>query len=485
MKYVKISLLTICLLSNIAGQPLIAKEIEKHIPHAREEITLSYAKVVKKISPAVVNIFTVQNSKTAPPNSPFFEDPFFKQFFERLNPEYEPQQVSLGSGVIVNKEGYILTNYHVVQNADKIRVVLSDKEEFLAKLVKKDKRSDLALLKINSKKDFPYLEVSPYEDLEVGDVVLAIGNPFGVGQTVTHGIVSAIARGQEGINDFRSFIQTDAAINPGNSGGPLVTTDGRLVGINTAIYSKSGGSMGIGFAIPTTLAIPVIDSLKNGGRIVRPWMGVDVVPVTQELTQKLGFSHPYGVVVKDIYPGGPAHKAGLKKGDIIESIDGDEIEDKAALEYLVAISPIGKKATVKILRQGKSLNLPIRFIEPMEAKDPQPFIIEGRNPLQGAKMRVLSPALALEMGLSPMQMGVVITELTTNGAAAQLGVLPGDVLLSVNKKNVTTKKEVLNLLKESEDSWRIVLRRGNKLLNVVVKGTSNSPLSYTSKSLTN
>lgn len=372
MSALKIIFFVLLLLIAGYGETSTFKLQPKQIPHVREEITLSYASVVKKISPAVVNIYTFQHAKVKLPDSPLLKDPFFKQFFERTHPEYARDQISLGSGVIVNKEGFILTNYHVIENADKIQVVLSDKREFMAKPVVLDKRTDLALLKIEAKGKFPYLTVSHQEDLEVGDVVLAIGNPYGIGQTVTHGIVSALARSQEGISDFRSFIQTDAPINPGNSGGPLVTTDGRLVGINTAIYSKSGGSVGIGFAIPTTLAVPIVESLKNGGRVVRPWIGLEVEPITLKIAQDLGLDHPYGVLVKNVYPAGPGYKAGVKEGDILAAIDDTKIEDKATLDYQVAISPIGKKSTLKLFRQGIVQNLPIQLVEPTDQKDLHP-----------------------------------------------------------------------------------------------------------------
>jgi serine protease Do len=464
MKYLKIIFFILCFLNTICGQASPVKEVTKQIPLLREEITFSYAPVIKKIAPAVVNIYTLQHMKAKLPASPLLDDPFFKQFYERAHPGSGHDQISLGSGVIINKEGFILTNYHVVDDADVIQVVLSDRREFIAKLIIADKGSDLALLKIDSKEDFPYLSVTHQEDLEVGDVVLAIGNPFGVGQTVTHGIVSALARSQEGISDFHSFIQTDAAINPGNSGGALVTTDGRLVGINTAIYSKSGGSMGIGFAIPTILAVSLIDSLKNGGHIVRPWLGLEVEAVTLKVASGLGLDRPHGVLVKNVYPDGPAYRAGIKVGDVISGLDGRAIEDKAALEYRVAISPIGKKATITVLRHGEEKKLPIDLIEPMGTKNAPPFIIEGSHPLQGTKMKVLSPAIALDMGLNPMMKGVVITEVSKSGNAAQLGVLPGDVLVSINKKNVTTKKDVTALLQDKKASWQIVLRRGKKLV---------------------
>lgn len=472
MKHLKINILFLLLLST-AFSPISAEnrnESTKRIPRSREEVTLSYAPVVKKVAPAVVNIYTVQHPKAVLSDSPLLNDPFFKQFFDRLHPGQGRGQVSLGSGVIINKEGYILTNYHVIENADMIQVGLSNKKQFIAKPMVMDRRTDLALLKIEAKEDLPYLNVTPQEDLEVGDSVLAIGNPFGIGQTVTGGIVSALARSQDGINDFHSFIQTDAAINPGNSGGALVTTDGRLVGINTAIYSKSGGSMGIGFAIPTTLALPVIESLKNGGQVIRPWIGLESVTVTPQTAQDLGLDHPYGVLVKSIYPEGPAHKAGLKEGDIITAIDEEEIGDRNVLDYKVAISPLGKDSTITILRKGIVKTFPIQFVKPPEGEDPLPFVIDGRGPLQGAHLRILSPALALDMGLDPMKSGIVITKLSKKGLATQLGLLPGDVLVSVNDKAVTNKKDALALLKNNENYWNLVIHRGEKSINVQVKG---------------
>ncbi|MBA3814073.1 MAG: Do family serine endopeptidase [Alphaproteobacteria bacterium] len=472
MNTLKVTLFISFLLSGACGSISAANTVDrpKLIPQARQEATLSYAPVLKKVAPAVVNIYTIQHQKVALPNSPLLDDPFFKQFFERAYPEYDHEQISLGSGVIVNKEGYILTNYHVIENADLIQIALADKRQFIAKPIVMDKRTDLALLKIDGKGEFPYLSVSVQEDLEVGDLVLAIGNPFGIGQTVTHGIISALARSQEGINDFNSFIQTDAAINPGNSGGALVTTDGRLVGINTAIYSRSGGSMGIGFAIPTPLAISVIDSLKTGGHIIRPWLGLDVAPITIKTIGALGLEYPQGVLVKSVYPGGPGEKAGIKAGDVIAAIDEKEIDDKAAFDYRIAITPVGQKATVKIFRQGEVRTLPIQFSKPPEGSDPLPFVIKGITPLQGAKLRILSPALALDLGLNPMKEGVVIAEVEKEGVATRLGLLRGDILVSVNKKSVNTKKEAIALLQNKESSWNLVLKRGNKLFDLQIKG---------------
>ena len=448
--------------------PEVQQDVQKQIPLKREEIMLSYAPVVKQVAPAVVNIFASQHAKFNMPDSPFIQDPFFQQLFEHLR-EGSREQNSLGSGIIVSKSGFVITNVHVIANADLIRVVLSDKREYVAKVVGVDKRSDLALLQIEGGENFPFLTLKAQDDLDVGDLVLAIGNPFGVGQTVTSGIVSALARSQTGISDYRSFIQTDAAINPGNSGGALVTTDGRLVGINTAIYSKGGGSVGIGFAIPTSLALPLLESVKNGGKIVRPWMGVDVVSVTMKDARALGLSRPYGVLVKEVYPQSPAEKAGVKVGDFLSTLNGRKIEDDASLDYQVAVFPLGKKADLTIIREGEELTLPLLLTEPMDAKDPTPLLIKDHNPLYGVSVRTLSPALALELGMSPMKQGVVISDMEENAPAAQLGIKPGDVLESVNKQPVKTKEDAVHFLQNKDQGWVLVIRRGKEVLTLQVR----------------
>ncbi|MBS0272568.1 MAG: Do family serine endopeptidase [Proteobacteria bacterium] len=460
--------LCICLGLSSCTEVSEVKEEAKQVPLKREEIMFSYAPVVKKVAPAVVNIFAFHHAKTGIVNSPFMEDPFFKQFFEYLHPGEDRDQSSLGSGVLISKDGLILTNYHVIQNADVIRVVLSNKQEYVAKLIVMDKKTDLAVLKIEGKSDFPFLTVTAQENLEVGDVVLAIGNPFGVGQTVTTGIISALARSQEGINDYRSFIQTDAAINPGNSGGPLVTTDGTLVGINTAIYSKTGGSMGISFAIPTSLAIPVIKSAESGGNVLRPWMGLEVIPVDNKIAHALGLPHPYGAFVKSVYPGGPADEAGIKAGDFIAAFDGKKIEDDAALDYQIAISPVGKTSEFTIVRKGKEKKIAITLKAPLEEKTSEALLIQGQNPLRGASLQNISPALALEFGLDPMERSVIVTNVVTKEPAAQLGIRPGDILESVNDKKITSKEQVVAILEKPASSWVFKLRRGDQILDLQV-----------------
>lgn len=448
---------------------IIGEEQPKAPGPARQESIESYALVIKKVAPAVVNIYGFQRQQAQQRlSSPFMADPFFKQFFDSLN-QGGDEQVSLGSGVIVSKEGHILTNDHVIDGADVVQVALPDKREYVAKVIVRDKRTDLTLLKIEDGGDFPYLSVDPQENLEVGDVVLAIGNPFGVGQTVTSGIISALSRSQEGINNVRSFIQTDAAINPGNSGGPLITTDGRLVGINTAIYSKTGGSMGIGFAIPASLAIPVIESLKHEGHILRPWLGVAVKSISFEEAQSMGLSRPYGVVVKEVYPGSDAEKAGIKVGDYISAFNGREIKDDAALDYWVAVSPLGEKVDLTILRKEEEKAISVLLTEPSEGENSKPLIIEGQNPLQGATLHDISPALALELGFDPMRTGVIITEVLEKGFAAQTGLQPGDILESVNGQKIKTKEDVATLLKKPVSSWSLVLKRGKQLLKLQVR----------------
>ncbi len=301
------------------------------VPSSRAEIAFSFSSVVKKTAPAVVNIYTrrVVESRAV---SPLFNDPFFQQFFGNdfgFGVPQERVQNSLGSGVILRPDGLIVTNNHVIQKSDQITVVLSDRREFPAQLPLADS----------------------YQ-LEVGDLVLAIGNPFGVGQTVTSGIISALARTQVGIGDYGFFIQTDAAINPGNSGGALVTMDGKLAGINTAIYSKSGGSVGIGFAIPSNMVASFLAAELKGGHLNRPWIGVSGQAVTSDMAEALGLDHPTGIIVDDVFPGGPAAAAGLKRGDVIIAVNGKQVEDAGGLRFRLATLDMGGTATVTALRKG-------------------------------------------------------------------------------------------------------------------------------------
>src|SRR5215469_4196474 len=322
---------------------------QRQVPTSASQLELSFAPVVKRVAPAVVNVYA---ARIVANNNPFLADPFFRQFFGAV--PREQVERSLGSGVIVDQAGLVVTNYHVIDGASQIKVALADKREFEADIVLKDQRSDLAVLRVKDAKErFPTLEFADSDELQVGDVVLAIGDPFGVGQTVTHGIVSAVARTQDGISDYQFFIQTDAAINPGNSGGALVDMTGRLVGINSAIYSRSGGSQGIGFAIPANGVRVVVASAEGGSTSVkRAWLGAKLQEVTPEIADSLGLKRPTGALIASLVAGGPAAKAGLRAGDLIVSIDGVEVEDPNAFDYRFATKPLGGAAQVGVTRQG-------------------------------------------------------------------------------------------------------------------------------------
>src|SRR5476649_280432 len=293
---------------------------DRRPPASPAEPRLSYAPIVQRVQPAVVNVFA---TKVVQNRNPLLEDPIFRRFFGVPGDQPEQMQRSLGSGVMVDPSGLVVTNVHVIEGADQVKVSLSDKREFEAEIVLKDSRTDLAILRLkDSHEKFPTLDFANSDELLVGDVVLAIGNPFGVGQTVTHGIISALARTQVGITDYQFFIQTDAAINPGNSGGALVDLTGRLVGINTAIFSRSGGSQGVGFAIPANMVQVVVASAKTGGTAVkRPWLGAKLQPLTHDIAESLGLKRPAGALVASVFPDSPAARAGIKSGDVIVSVD--------------------------------------------------------------------------------------------------------------------------------------------------------------------
>ncbi|MFN5279814.1 trypsin-like peptidase domain-containing protein, partial [Bradyrhizobium sp.] len=317
--------------------PLAAQD--RRVPSSQAELQLSYAPIVQRVQPAVVNVYA---AKTVQNRNPFLDDPIFRRFFGVPGQQPEQMQRSLGSGVMVDGSGLVVTNNHVIEGADQVKVSLSDKREFEAEIVLKDSRTDLAVLRLKgtNKEKFTTLDFANSDQLQVGDVVLAIGNPFGVGQTVTHGIISALARTQVGITDYQFFIQTDAAINPGNSGGALVDMTGRLAGINTAIFSRSGGSQGIGFAIPANMVRVVVASAKSGGKAVkRPWLGARLQAVTPEIAETLGLKLPTGALVANVAPNSPAAKAGLKLSDLIVGIDGQSIDDPNAFDYRFATRP--------------------------------------------------------------------------------------------------------------------------------------------------
>src|SRR6059036_581719 len=331
---------------------------DRRVPSSAAELRLSYAPIVQRVTPAVVNVYA---AKVVQNRNPLLDDPIFRRFFGVPGQQPEQMQRSLGSGVMVDPSGLVVTNNHVIEGAEQVKVSLSDKREFEAEIVLKDSRTDLAVLRLkDSREKFPTLDFANSDELQVGDVVLAIGNPFGVGQTVTHGIISALARTQVGITDYQFFVQTDAAINPGNSGGALVDMTGKLAGINTAIFSRSGGSQGIGFAIPANMVRVVVDSAKSGGKAVkRPWLGARLQAVSPEIAETLGLKLPNGALVANVSPNSPAARAGLKLSDLNVGIDGQTIDDPNAFDYRFATRPLGGAAQVEVLRAGKTVKLSV------------------------------------------------------------------------------------------------------------------------------
>ncbi len=455
----------VLILGLAVGLAAPASALERQVPESREGIQLSFAPIVKKVAPAVVNIYTKRVVQSRART--LFDDPLFQQFFgQDFNFGVPRKRVenSLGSGVIVRPDGVIVTNNHVIQGADEITVALADRREFPAKVLLADKRTDLAVLKIDAGKDaLPTLTFENSDDVEVGDLVLAIGNPFGVGQTVTSGIVSALARTQVGVSDYRFFIQTDAAINPGNSGGALVGMDGKLVGINSAIFTQSGGSIGIGWAIPANMVRTVVRGALNEGQIVRPWFGASTQTVTPDIANSLNLKRPAGVLVNQVYPDGPADKAGVKVGDIVMDVNGREVEDADALKYRVGTMDPGGTVPVDIQRDGKMITVSLPLVAPPEVPPKNLTIISGENPFQGAKVGNLSPAYADDLGINPMQKGVVIADVQPRSLAAYR-FQSGDIILGVNGQNIDRVKDLQSALAAAGGRWALKIQRGDQVI---------------------
>lgn len=447
---------------------------EKTVPGSMQDIHLSFAPLVKKTAPAVVNIYT-RKIVRARARMPLFDDPFFRQFFgnqfglNRNGGQVQRQQNALGSGVIVAKDGVIVTNNHVIEGADEIRVVLHDRREFDAVLVATDEKTDLAILQIQADgKPFPYVGFADSDELEVGDLVLAIGNPFGVGQTVTSGIVSALSRSGVGLSDLGSFIQTDAAINPGNSGGALIGLDGKLVGVNTAIFSKSGGSHGIGFAVPSNMVRAVVRGVSEVGKLVRPWLGAAGQTVNQDIANSLGLDRPVGVLINAVHEHGAGKTAGLRVGDIILAVNGHEALDGNALAHRIATLPVGEEAVLRIRRgtKTKALKLTLRPAPEIPRRD----IVDlaGEQPLQGAKIANVSPAFADELGIDVFQKGVIILAIERGTPARRLGFRQGDFVRAVNGKSVPTVKKLREVLDIPVERWRITVERDGSQRDLVI-----------------
>jgi Do/DeqQ family serine protease len=448
-------------------------EAQRAVPESAAAMKQSFAPVVKRAAPAVVNVYV--RHRVEQMVSPFFDDPFFGRLFgERFNIPRERIQNSLGSGVLVGSEGVVVTNNHVIQGSGEaeITVALADGREFPAKLVLKDEQTDLAVLRLDAEGvQFPSIEFSDSDSLEVGDLVLAIGDPFGVGQTVTSGIVSALARTQVGISDYQFFIQTDAAINPGNSGGALVDMDGRLAGINTAIFSKSGGSHGIGFAIPSNMVRLVVQSALKGGKVQRPWLGASLQPVTPDIAESLGLDTQSGALVAKVHAKGPAAKAGLQAGDIVVSVDDKPVQDPQGFQYRFVTKGIGGAAALGVLRKGQRVKTTITLVAPVEDPPRDVRDLLGRHPLTGCKVANLSPAVAQEVGVDDdTREGVVVLEVMGKTPAARLGVKRGDIVVAVNNEKVKSVAQLVTVLDLAGGGWRLSVERGGKVFNLAIQG---------------
>ncbi len=456
-----IRLVLIAALAMAAGS---AAEAQRKIPPpSREAAQFSFAPVVKKAAPAVVNIYVRGQVQV----SPFGDDPIFRRFFGTQ----ERMQSSLGSGVIVSSDGVVVTNTHVVKVGARaeIKVVLADKREFDARVLSADEKTDIAVLKLDGAERLSFLEFEDSDNLEVGDMVLAIGNPFGVGQTVTQGIISALARSQIGQSDAQVFIQTDAAINPGNSGGALVDMNGRLVGINTAIFSKSGGSHGIGFAIPANLVRVFVDSAVSGRKFERPWLGAKLEPLTREIADALGIERAAGAVVTRITAKGPADSAGLEVGDVIVMVDGTEVADARAVFYRLTTRGIGNLTRFDVIRKGRRVPVNVALTAAPKAGKDDVRNLTGVHPFDGARVSNLVGATADELGIDEEE-GVVILSVRPNSVAANLGFRTGDVILQVMLTPVDNVQTLDRLLKDRQRLWQVAIKRGGQTLQLQVQG---------------
>jgi serine protease Do len=437
------------------------------VPQSMPQVQLTFAPVVRRVAPAVVNVYS--RSIVRQQVNPMFADPLFQQFFG-VSPEFRQRvQQSLGSGVIVRGDGVVLTNRHVIEGGQDIEVVLADKREFKAKVLLSDARTDLAVLRIDTHGEtLPTIQFGDSDRVQVGDLVLAIGNPFGVGQTVTMGIVSALARTQISASDYQFFIQTDAAINPGNSGGALVTTDGKLAGVNTAIFSRTGEYAGIGFAIPANLARRVVEGALGGG-LKLPWIGASGQPVTPDVAQSLGLGRPGGVILKSVYPGGPAANAGLHTGDVVLSVDGTPVDDIQALNYRVATRRPGDIVRLHVRAGAATRDVSVKLGLPPETPARQVTTIAGRNPLTGAKVENLSPAVATELQMDLMAHGVVVVA-PGDSIAAQQGFQPGDIVRSINGEEIHSVGELDRALANAGGRWDMLIDRGGQQIHVSLAG---------------
>ncbi|MBI4745677.1 MAG: DegQ family serine endoprotease [Deltaproteobacteria bacterium] len=454
-----------------------ASDLKASMSAVTEERPQSFSRLVKALKPAVVNISTTQVikqrwSKGMPgqpgheqdPFRDFFGDDFFDKFFGDI-PQKDLKRKSLGSGFIISKDGYILTNTHVIENATEIKVSLSDEKVYEAEVVGRDPKTDIALIKIKANGDLSAVSLGNSEELEVGDWVIAIGNPFGLDQTVTAGIVSAKGR-VIGAGQYDNFIQTDASINPGNSGGPLFNTKGEVVGINTMIFSPSGGNVGIGFAIPVNMAKELLPQLKEKGKVTRGWLGVMIQHVTPELAESFGMSKEKGALIADVVKGSPAEVAGIKRGDIVLRYNGSDVDKMNNLSRLVAATLVGKEVELLILREGKEMRLKVKIEEMKEEKE---AVAEKGEKDLGMNVQDITPEIARYLSLEDTT-GVIVTEVEDDSPAANAAIGRGDIIKEVNRVTIKTLSDYKKAIKATKGNKVLLLvKRGDSTLFVTVK----------------
>ncbi len=450
-----------------AGSFAEEQKISEHSVESLTGIGRAMAEISAAVKPAIVNISTTRTVKVTGSADPFFDDPFFRRFFgDKYGRQRQPREhksAAMGSGVIVSAEGYIITNYHVVKDADDIKVLLSDKREFTGKVIGSDPKTEISVVKIEAN-SLHTLKWGDSDALEVGEIVLAVGNPFGLNQTVTMGIVSAVGRANVGIADYEDFIQTDAAINPGNSGGALVNVRGELVGINTAIFSTSGGYQGIGFAIPSNMVKSIMNSLITKGKVIRGWLGVSIQSITPELAKQFNLKGEKGVLVSDVSENGPAEKAGLKRGDIVVEYDGKSTDEPNQFRNMVANTPPGEEHTIKVLRNEELITLKVTIGElPGDQQQAEGSVSE--NALKGIGVQDITADMARKLNLPARVKGVIVSDVDENSPAANV-LTQGDVIQEINRKKVGSVKEYQEItagIKKDENVLLLVFRGGSSV----------------------
>jgi len=449
--------------------------VAPNVPRQIIETSKAFSEIASAVSPSVVNISTTKVMKREAPQ--FSDDPFFDFFspFRNFKMPKKWKEQSLGSGVIVSADGYIITNNHVIEQADEIRVTLFDKRSFKAKMIGADNKTDIAVVKI----DADNLRAVPWGDsdrLQVGEFVLAIGNPYGLSHTVTMGIISAVGRANVGIADYEDFIQTDAAINPGNSGGPLTNINGEIIGINTAIFSRSGGYQGIGFAVPSNMAKLVMSQLVEKGKVTRGWLGVTIQEMTPELAQKFGIKSEKGALVGDIAKGSPAEKSGIKRGDIILEYNGKKITDVGSLRNMVAQSRVGSEIQIIILRGGKEYSVKVAIVElPKDYAESSQGSTQEEQPnevLSGLTVIDLSREIARQLGLGKDEKGVVVMRVEPGSPVEEAGIRKGDVIQEIDKKKIEGQNDFNRAISgiKPGDSVLLFINRGGRKFYVTIKG---------------